>query len=248
MALSALTLEGSSMPIVEFEGQTYDFPEETTDEEMLTFVAEAPQQEEELPDEDKQEPFAEEEVIKKDEGVRRNKEGFHVAYKDSKKIPTGGRGHRLTADEIKQYPIGDVIPDKVVSAWFKADMQEADDILTGILEDKAVHVPDEVFDILLNMAFNLGGEGIEAFDDMWAAVEVNDWKATAKEMRDSKWFKDVGNRAVRLVDRMDSLESNASQEIPDKTSNGLTPVKGGLFEDEDGTLFMVDEQGNKKEV
>lgn len=233
------------MPIIEFEGQTYDFPEDASQEEITTTLTNLPKPDEEVVAEDAPEPFREEKVIRKDEGAIRNKEGSHVSYRDSKKKLTGGVGHLMTKEEKKQYPIGTEIPDDVVDAWFKTDMDEADKDLTAVLEKKKVHVPDEVFDILQNMTFNLGKKGIADFTDMWKAIEVGDWKTASTEMRDSKWAKDVGNRAVRLADRMASIQSNTQEEVTDN----LTPSKGGLFKDDKtGQLFMVDEQGNKTEV
>ncbi len=235
------------MPVVEFEGQQYDFPEDTTQAEMTAALGNLPKEEAEAPAEDKREPFAETDTIKKDEGIRRDKEGAHVSYKDSRKKLTGGIGHLMTKEEKKQYPVGTVIPDKVVDEWFKTDMDEADKDLTRVLEKRSVHVPDDVYNILLNMTFNLGEKGISDFKDMWAAIEVGDWKTASDEMRDSKWAKQVGNRAVRLADRMASMQSNVQEEETTATDN-LTPSKGGLFEDDNGKLFMVDEQGNKTEV
>ncbi|MEE8207847.1 MAG: glycoside hydrolase family protein [Nitrosomonadaceae bacterium] len=234
------------MPTVEFEGQQYDFPEDASQEEMTAALSNLPKEEAEVVPEEPREPFAEEDTIKKDEGVRRDKEGAHVAYMDSKKKLTGGRGHLLTKEEKKLYPKGTMIPDDVVKEWFKTDMDEADKALTSVLEKRAVHVPDEVYNILLNMTFNLGEKGISKFDDMWKAIEVGDWQTAAAEMKDSDWFKDVKNRAVRLVDRMAAIQSNVQEET---AANDMTPSKGGLFKDsETGQLFMVDEQGNKTEV
>jgi len=236
------------MPIVEFEGQQYDFPKDATQEEMTEILSNLPVEEEETIVEDAPEPFREEKVIKKDEGAVRNKEGAHVSYKDSKKKLTGGVGHLMTKEEKKLYPIGTAIPDDVVDAWFKTDMNEADKDITSVLEKKKVHVPDEVFDILQNMTFNLGKKGISEFKDMWKAIEVGDWKAAAAEMRDSDWAKQVGNRAIRLSDRMAAVQSNVQEEEVVAPKEELTPSKGGLFKDDAGKLFMVDEQGNKTEV
>ncbi len=199
------------MPVVEFEGQKYNFPEDATQEEMTTALSSIPKAEEEIAPEDEREPFAETDTIKKDEGIRRNKEGSHVAYRDTRKKLTGGIGHLMTKEEKKQYPVGTAIPDDVVQQWFKTDMDTADKGLTRVLEKKAVHVPDEVYNVLLNMTFNLGEKGISKFDDMWAAIEVGDWKTAAVEMKNSDWAKQVGNRAVRLVDRMAAIQSNVQE-------------------------------------
>lgn len=156
----------------------------------------------------KPEPFREEKTMRRDEGVRKNKEGHNVAYKDSEGHQTGGIGHLLTKEEKKLYPEGEVIPQRVVDKWFMEDMDEANEDITDLLEKHKVHVPDEVFDILHNMTFNLGKKGIDGFHKMWVAIEVGDWETASKEMMDSKWAKQVKNRAVRLSNRMASVESN----------------------------------------
>jgi len=199
------------MPVVDFEGKQYDFPADATQEEMTAALGSLPKAEEEIAPEDASEPLREQAIIKKDEGVRRNKEGSHISYKD-RKVITGGIGHQLTDEEMKQYPLGTAIPDEVVKQWFKTDMDEANTQITELLEEHSVHVPDAVFDVLTNMVFTLGKEGLDEFDDMWAAIEVGDWKKAAAEMRDSKWAKQVGNRAVRLVDRMAIIQSNVQEE------------------------------------
>lgn len=235
------------MPVVEFEGQQYDFPEDTTQDEMTNALSSLPKAEEEVTPVTAREPFTEEPTIKKDEGIIRNKEGSHMSYKDTKGFLTGGIGHLMTKEEKKTYPLGTAIPDKVVDEWFKTDIDAADADLTSILEDKSVNVPDEVYSILLNMSFNLGKTNLLEFKDMWTAVEKGDWKTVSAEMKDSDWFSDVKNRAVRLVNRMAAIKSDVQEEEAATTDN-LTPSKGGLFEDENGKLFMVDEQGNKTEV
>jgi len=238
--------------VIKFEGVKYNFPEGTSDDDMLKFLSELPKEETKEPPE----PLREQAVIKKDEGVKRNKEGQHVSYKD-KNVITGGRGHQLTKAELKLYPKGTPIPDAVVKEWFKVDMEEADTDLTELLEERAVHVPDEVYDILLNMTFNMGKKSMKGFKELWKAVELSDWQEVSKQMLvsadgkgKSQYLKDVGNRAIRLADRMSALapaKEPAVQEAAPSASN-LTPSKGGLFEDDDGNLFMVDEQGNKTEV
>lgn len=202
------------MPVVDFEGKKYDFPEGITDEEVFTFLNEIPAEEQPEP----QEPLREQVVIKKDEGVRKNKEGQHVSYRDTQKVLTGGRGHVLTKAEKKLYPKGTAIPNELVDKWFKADMEEADVTLTKILEERATHVPDEVYDILLNMTFNMGEKGMKGFTELWKAVEIADWTTVSKEMltttdkqgktRPTKWLDQVGNRAVRLADRMAKLSTS----------------------------------------
>jgi len=200
----------SSMPVIAYEGKEYDFPEGTSDEQVLKFLGDLPA-DEEASTEEPPEPLREQAVIKKDEGVKRNKEGQHISYKD-KNVVSGGRGHQLTKEEKKLYPKGTAIPDEVVDEWFKVDMAEADSDLTALLEEHAVHVPDEAYDILLNMTFNMGKKSMKGFKEMWKAVELEDWAEVSRQMLvgadgkgKSQYLKDVGNRAIRLANRMKAL-------------------------------------------
>ncbi len=209
--------------VVEYEGKKYDFPDEASDEQVLKFLESQPK--EEVEPEEQAEPLRERAIIKKDEGTRRNKEGQHISYKDGAVI-TGGRGHQLNKEEKKLYPKGTAIPDDVVEAWFKVDMEEANTDLTGLLEEHKVHVPDEVFDILLNMAFNMGKKSLRGFKEMWKAVEVEDWQEVSRQMLvsadgkgKSQYLKDVGNRAIRLANRMKAVAPAKT----DTTEQASTP-------------------------
>lgn len=56
--------------------------------------------------------------------------------------------------------------------------------------------------VLVNMCFNMGAPRLAGFKKMWLAVETQDWPKAAKEMLDSKWARQVGNRANELADLM----------------------------------------------
>lgn len=51
---------------------------------------------------------------------------------------------------------------------------------------------------LVDMCFNLGVQGFLNFKDMIIALEAHDYERAAKEMLDSKWADQVGQRAVTL--------------------------------------------------
>lgn len=53
--------------------------------------------------------------------------------------------------------------------------------------------------VIIEMAFNLGIEGLMEFKVMWKALQAMDWTGAAKAMLDSLWAKQVGQRAVRLA-------------------------------------------------
>lgn len=57
--------------------------------------------------------------------------------------------------------------------------------------------------VLINMAFNLGISKLMQFRNMREAIERGDFKYAAEHMLDSKWAKQVGNRAERLALKME---------------------------------------------
>ncbi len=208
---------------VQFEGQEYEFPDDATQDEMLAMLGTVPQAR--IPNKplvdtvgDVSQLHTEHKAIRMDEGAVRNKEGLHMAYKDSKGLSTGGIGHLLNKTEKEQYPEGNEIPDTVVNEWFTEDMNEAVGGVDRLLEKHRVDVPEAVYDVLVNMSFNLGQTELAEFDNMWAALEIGDYDTAAAEMEDSQWFKDVGNRAVRLINRMRAVPSAAPKEEPTNES------------------------------
>ena len=57
-------------------------------------------------------------------------------------------------------------------------------------------------EVIINMVFNLGFNGVSKFKNMIAAIYAKDWPDAGHEMLDSKWYRDVGARAERLARMM----------------------------------------------
>jgi len=53
-------------------------------------------------------------------------------------------------------------------------------------------------DVLLNMCFNLGITGLLKFKNMIASLECGNYIQASKDMLDSLWAEQVGERALRL--------------------------------------------------
>ena len=60
--------------------------------------------------------------------------------------------------------------------------------------------------VLIDMCFNLGISRFLQFKNFLAAVERGDWTDAAREMLDSRWATQVGQRSVRLSEMMISDE------------------------------------------
>ena len=56
--------------------------------------------------------------------------------------------------------------------------------------------------VLLNMAFNLGVQGLLGFRNTLKLIETGKYEEASKEMLKSKWARQVGDRAVRLSKQM----------------------------------------------
>lgn len=63
---------------------------------------------------------------------------------------------------------------------------------------------DSRYRVLVNMAFNMGITGLLGFKNMLAAAKSGDYATAAAEMKSSKWYAQVGSRAERLADMMES--------------------------------------------
>lgn len=62
--------------------------------------------------------------------------------------------------------------------------------------------PNEVVDILVEMAFQMGVAGVNGFTGMLGAIQSNDYRRAADEMLDSRWARQTPSRAKELSDLM----------------------------------------------
>ena len=137
--------------------------------------------------------------LEEDEGIK-----FEV-YKDHLGYPTFGIGHLITEDD-EEYgkPVGYSIEKSRVVSVFENDMQDVIKDCTKLYEDFD-ELPEEAQRIIANMMFNMGLTRLSKFKGMKRGVDARDWDAAADEMVDSNWYKQVTNRAERLVKRMRAL-------------------------------------------
>ena len=134
-----------------------------------------------------------------DEGVKYEIYNDHLGY------PTFGIGHlvRDTDPEHGQEVGTPVSEDRVIEA-FNKDVESVLNDCT-ILYGNFSKLPEEAQLIIANMMFNLGRPRLSKFKGMKAGVDAGDWKKAADEMVDSAWYRQVPNRAGRLVSRMKAL-------------------------------------------
>lgn len=68
----------------------------------------------------------------------------------------------------------------------------------------AVRLDEPRRGVLVNMAYNLGLGGLKTFRRMLAACEARRWHEAKVEMLDSVWARQVGPRAARLAEQMET--------------------------------------------
>ena len=131
-----------------------------------------------------------------DEGVKYEIYNDHLGY------ATFGVGHLvLESDPEHGSELGTSISESRVIEAFE---QDCENVLRdcNILYENFDDLPEEVQQIVANMMFNMGRPRLSKFKGMKRGVDAEDWNAAADEMVDSGWYKQVTNRADRLVTRM----------------------------------------------
>jgi len=141
--------------------------------------------------------FKEEIVI--DEGIK------YCVYLDHLNKKTCGIGHLITKkDPEYKLEVGDEITRERVDELFLQDIETVLEDCTK-LYDNFYELPEEAQHVIANMLFNMGLPTLKKFKGMRKAVLAEDWNKAADEMMDSRWYKQVPNRAERLVKRMRNI-------------------------------------------
>jgi len=63
--------------------------------------------------------------------------------------------------------------------------------------------------VVIDMVFNLGMPRFKQFKNMIAAIESGDWMEASNQMMDSRWAEQVGLRASRLAEMMETGEDSS---------------------------------------
>ena len=126
-------------------------------------------------------------------------------YKDHLGYPTFGIGHLITPDDEEHgKPVGTPVSAERVSSVFREDIEDVIDDCKRLFKDLD-ELPEDCQRILANMMFNMGRTRLSGFRKFNAALLEGDWKTAAVEGRDSRWYRQVTNRAERLMTRMENV-------------------------------------------
>ena len=140
------------------------------------------------------------EELELDEGCK------YEIYLDHLGYPTFGIGHLITDDDPEYgWEVGASIDTVRVYETFEQDIE-------GVLSDCSKlysdfgDLPEEAQRVIANMMFNMGLTRLSKFKGMKRGVDARNWNQAADEMVDSRWYRQVTNRAKRLVERMRNIE------------------------------------------
>jgi lysozyme len=101
--------------------------------------------------------------------------------------------------------LGTPISEERVAQCFDADLDLSIAECVALYGDRFNDFPDAAQQVLVNMMFNMGRTRLAKFKNFRAALEDHDWKRAGVEGRDSLWYKQVTNRAERLMVRLESI-------------------------------------------
>jgi lysozyme len=133
------------------------------------------------------------ESVKKHEGYR------NKVYLDTLNKRTVGVGHLCVEDfweDDKEYE------EKFLMTILEHDLQTAIKSAEKLCE--GLKISDDAKIIIIEMIFQLGGNGVSKFRKMWQALQQDppDYAEASVQMLDSRWAKQTPNRAQEMSDHM----------------------------------------------
>jgi len=134
--------------------------------------------------------------LRRDEGVR------YVRYLDTKGNPSTGVGHNLITSPLPagwSYPLNDTQVTQLLNGDLAETFHELDTYLSWW------HQLDEVRQrVIANMCFNIGIGDLLGFHNALGATQRGAYAIAAAAMKASDWYGEVGDRAVRLCQAMET--------------------------------------------
>lgn len=125
--------------------------------------------------------------VKRHEGLRLS------PYRDTRGNLTIGYGHNLDAKPISIRTAQVILEDDIRDAWME---------LQFLPHEYWKHLNTRRKEVLVEMIFNMGVRGVMTFKRMLRALARCDYEEAAREMLDSRWAQQVGERARELAEIM----------------------------------------------
>ncbi len=105
--------------------------------------------------------------------------------------------HPLTEEEENELDYDGTVSEETATKWALKELVECEMKLSqNIIYSKLSPTRKAV---LLDMCFNIGFSGLMKFKKMWFALGNRDFAEASRQMKDSNWYVQVGNRSKRNV-------------------------------------------------
>ena len=133
-------------------------------------------------------------ALKRDEGLRL------TPYKDTRGFTTIYYGHNLDANPLPQAVI-DAANEATAAVVLADDVAR---IQLKLFRDLPwiQQKPLVIQGVLVNLAFNIGVAGEEAFHHMLGDIQAGNYEQAAIAGAQSAWYTEVGDRAKRLMEQL----------------------------------------------
>lgn len=142
-------------------------------------------------------------------------EGLRLkTYKCPAGFDTIGYGHNLEASGLPEDMLFEVdvptgpgewdgleITEDFANRLFAVDAREAWNELLKIFPDLEMYSESRQI-ALTDMMFNMGAKTFRKFKNMIAAIQLGMWHVAAKEAKESDWYRQVTNRADKVIARL----------------------------------------------
>ena len=136
------------------------------------------------------------ESVKKHEGYR------NKVYLDTLGKRTVGVGHLCFDDFLEDDKEYD---EKFLMTILEHDLQTAIKGAKELMEEHdCADIDEQAEEILIEMVFQLGKNGVSKFKNMWKALAEKNYIGASYEMLDSRWAKQTPNRAKSMAELMKS--------------------------------------------
>ena len=134
-----------------------------------------------------------------DEGVK------YELYLDHLGLKTCGIGHLCREDEPEfEETIGTEISEDRCTELFDEDIKSVIKDCKKVFDDWE-DMDEEVKQVMANMMFNLGLPRFSKFRKMINNIDNKNFAKAAEELRDSRYYRQVTNRAERLAMRLEAI-------------------------------------------
>ena len=133
------------------------------------------------------------------ESVKRHEGYRNKVYLDTLNKRTVGVGHLCVEDfweDDKEYDEDFLMG--ILEKDLQSAIDQADDMCSNLI------ISDDAKIIIIEMIFQLGGNGVSKFRKMWQALQQDppDYAEASVQMLDSRWAKQTPNRAQEMAEHM----------------------------------------------